>query len=353
MDKTKINSIIKKNFSNITFKPINSDNGNNGCWVNSALYLISSNPYIFFQYLLLDNSRLSTSQKNIYNDIYYNNIIYNYKYVKSEGNKTSNILYDENIFTNLFVKYVKHKLIALPNSWGEIWDAINVIDNLFNIITKTHHYTNNLCYLSANQFVLNNQNDFNNIINVNNKKLVGFVIGERCNKYDLNRYHNIIAYHWISFIKCNLDDDDKWYKFDANAISNKVDIVKKNTIYDCYIKGYKKNGYGIYIDLNKLNIIMQNPKNRDNFSLFLELIKTTSYNSIEYDNIKKNLHDISNNIDKTFIKEKKESFIKNKNDINVNLLTIKEIEHMLPNNVNLFDKNIIDKRAYLLKYMQN
>ena len=203
-----ITSNIINNYSKHILKPLDNNNVNNSCWINSALYLISAHPYIMFQYLLLDNSRLTEKDKKIYNDIYFKNIIYNYKYIKSEKNINSKILYNEELHKKLYKKIKFNNLFDVPNIWGNTWDAIPTIDLLFTIITKKHSIINTNMYLTIEGRILKNYKDIDKLLKIKDgittekdKLLLGFITGTKCNKYDKGVWVRCFNC-FVTFTKC-------------------------------------------------------------------------------------------------------------------------------------------------------
>lgn len=329
-------------YSNLILKPLDNDNINNSCWINTALYLISAHPYITFQYLLVDDSRLTSKLKKIYNDIYLNNIIYNYKYIKSEKNTKSKILYREKIHKNLYDKIKKNNLIDIEE-WGKQWDAIVTLDFLFQIITKTHSYLNNNVYLIIEQRILKNKNDINNILyikdgitNNTNKLLLGFITGSKCNNYNIYNYgkEDLNSLHWVCYFRENLNNNKLWYKFDGLQIKGKVYI--KENIYTCFKKNAIQNLMCIYIDIEKFKKILSNPNIKELYNKYLELIEPL--NDINKDTNKK-IQELLLNTNRTVGKN---------NNININLLSIQELEKIFIKKIknDYYLNNIIDKRLY-------
>lgn len=336
----KIKTDIINNFSKHILKPLDNNNINNSCWVNSALYMLSAHPYIMFQYLLVDDTRLSTT-KDIYNDIYINNIIYNYKYIKSENNEKSTLLYDETLHKNLYDKITLYNLINTVK-WGEQYDAQIIVNLLYDIITKSHPSINNNIYLTVETRHLSNKTDIDKILYIENdtkKQLLGFVSGNECNEYDIHAYgdKDLNAVHWVSYIRSSLSNDNEWYKFDA--LTSKGKLVNKREIYDCNIKNYNKNLMCIYIDMDKFRKLLSNTVLRKKYDKFIELIEPTSYiNNNKFENIMKHF---SNDIIKSVGKNKY---------IDINLLSIQELEYFnkLKIREDYYDKSIIDKREYFI-----
>lgn len=342
---------IIDDYSKWILKPLNNDNLQNSCWINSALYLISSHPFIFFQYLILDNTRLidpqnaGLSKKKQYDDIYINNIIYNYKYIKSETNKKSKILYTLDLHKNLYDKIKLHKHVNVIE-WGEQWDAIPTLDFLLQLVTKTHPILNNNVYLTVEQHFLRSKKDIDKYLNIkdgitnNDKLLLGFVRGDECNNYDIHHYGNVdtSSYHWVSFIRNTLNpNNDEWYYF-GRLNKTEGTIVKKDYIYSCFNNNDIQNIMCIYIDMKKFKEILSNPNIRYLYDRFLNIIKPS-------DTISTNIeHEILNLMSTSYSNPN----VNNKKNINlINLLTIKELEIK-------FNKHIItneyytekDKRAY-------
>ena len=339
-----ITSNIINNYSKHILKPLDNNNVNNSCWINSALYLISAHPYIMFQYLLLDNSRLTEKDKKIYNDIYFKNIIYNYKYIKSEKNINSKILYNEELHKKLYKKIKFNNLFDVPNIWGNTWDAIPTIDLLFTIITKKHSIINTNMYLTIEGRILKNYKDIDKLLKIKDgittekdKLLLGFVTGTKCNKYDIHNYGNqdLDAVHWISYFRESLNDDKLWYKFDG--LKNKGTLYRKEYIYDCIEENYNKNLMCIYIDIHKFKKILSNNDVRQNYHKFIKLISNNDNN------------DNNDNIFENIMKKIPETVGKNKY-IDINLLSIPDLEFIYKNKIkkDYYTKNIIDKRAYFI-----
>ena len=333
-------------YEKLIFKPINQSNGNNTCWINSALYLICSHPYIFFQYMLLDNKKLLNYKIKINNDIYML-IINNYKYIKSYENSKSNIVFDQKIYSKLFDIYKKYNLINLPENITMQWDAIDIIDNLLNILTKTYtlSHKNENCYLSyGDSKILRKKKDFYDMIYKNNLMLIGFVLSQSCipmNNYEAIDETNIG--HWISFIRKDLNKkiekkDIEWYMFDA--LNNKMILKKTSDIYNCQdANSNAKMIYCIYIDMEQFKKIISKDNNLDNLKNFIDITKREVLTKEKNENTKEKIKELEINISS-----------KNKN--NINLLTIKELEILHKKNIDReYYNNIYDKRAYIINLL--
>tara|TARA_B110000003_G_scaffold270342_1_gene302650 strand:+ start:2887 stop:3939 length:1053 start_codon:yes stop_codon:yes gene_type:complete len=344
----KIKSMIINNYSKYILKPLDNDNENNSCWINSALYLLSSHPYIIFQYLLVDDTRINNGYINdIYSDIYINNIVYNYKYIKSENNEKNTLLYNENLHKNLFDKTQLYNLFN-DLVWGNRYDSQLTLNLLYDIITKSHTFFNNNVYLTVETRHLSNKTDIDKILYSEDtvikgvRKLLGFVAGTVCHKYDIHAYgeNDLDTIHWVSYIRTSLSDDNKWYKFDG--LSPKGKIVNKSEIYDCTTTNYNKNLMCIYIDIDKfIKILSTNITIKKKYDEFIKLIEPTS-------NIDDNKFE---DIIKLFINNFKESVGKNKNvSVDINLLSIQELEYIYKTKIknDYYNKYIVDKRAYFI-----
>jgi len=343
----KIKSQIINNYSKYILKPLYNDNKNNSCWINSSLYLLSSHPYIIFQYLLLNDERINSGHtKDIYNDIYINNIVYNYKYIKSENNEKNTLLYNENLHKNLFNKTQLYKLFD-DLVWGNIYDAQLSLNLLYDIITKSHTFFNNNLYLTVETRHLSNETDIDKILYSQDtvikgvRKLLGFVAGNVCHKYDIHAYgqNDLDTVHWVSYIRTSLTNDNEWYKFDG--LYPKGKIINKSEIYDCAIKNYNKNLMCVYIDIDKFIKILSNTTIKKKYDEFIKLIEPKS-------NINDNKFE---DIIKLFINNFKDSVEKKKTvSIDINLFSIQELEYIYKTKINddYYTKYIIDKRAYFI-----
>tara|TARA_B110000259_G_C14030677_1_gene406523 strand:+ start:2579 stop:3655 length:1077 start_codon:yes stop_codon:yes gene_type:complete len=352
----KIKSKIIDNFPKDILKPLDNDNNNNSCWINSALYLLSSHPYIMFQYLLVDDTRISSVKKDIYNDIYINNIIYNYKYIKSEHlNENSTLLYREILHKNLYDKFLLYDFIDLVDDtyeWGNQYDAQITLNLLYDILTKSHSMLNENVYLTVETKHLSNATDIDKLLYVDseveyeNKKfsvkkmLLGFVAGRDCHDYNVNAYgeQDLYATHWVSYIRTSLSNDNEWYKFDGLYPKGKK--IKKGELYDCYIKNYIKNLMCIYIDIDKFKKILSDTTISKKYDKFIEVIEPTTSN-INSKILAVQIENLSNDV--------KESVGKNKY-IDINLLSIQELEYIYKTKIkdDYYNKYIIDKRAYFI-----
>tara|TARA_Y100000389_G_scaffold8449_1_gene8032 strand:+ start:3046 stop:4137 length:1092 start_codon:yes stop_codon:yes gene_type:complete len=343
----KIKLMIINNYSKYILKPLDNDNEMNSCWINSSLYLLSSHPYIIFQYLLLDESRINNGYtKDIYSDIYINNIVYNYKYIKSENNEKSTLLYNQRLHKNLFDKTKLYNFIDENIVWGNIYDAQLTLNLLYDIITKSHTFLNNNLYLTVETRHLSNKTDIDKILYnqdtviKGDRKLLGFIAGNVCHKYNIHAYgkNNLDTVHWVSYIRTSLSDDNKWYKFDS--LYPKGKIINKSEIYDCTIKNYNKNLMCVYIDIDKFIKILSNTTIKKKYDEFVKLIEPTS-------NINDNkLEDI-----KPFINNFKETHGKNKNvSLDINLLSIQDLEYIYKSKIkdDYYNTYIVDKRAYFM-----
>lgn len=341
-------------------KPIDNDNGNNACWFNSSLYLVSSHPYIFFQYLLVSNNNITNN--NIERDLYFKYIIYNYKYVKSFANKKSNILYDSNYHINFHNYLSKYNIIKPMPSYGETGDSQDVLNYLVFLLTKNNVTSNKLVYLIYKSDFINNPNDIDNkfiyreVITKKNEitkkeettiidyKLFGFTISWKCAKYDPKMKNNkglfpndYDAFHWITYVRTDFNNDEYWYLFDASdgkSGMNGYNIVKKNEIYKCTNYGDKKTMACIYIDTKKFNNIFSNKQIQKIYNIFVKEIKPVKY---------------SNNND--FIKKIKniellELRLQNILKFDLNLFTIKELEKIFEKQITTDYFRKKDKRAY-------
>lgn len=354
----KIKSKIINNFYKHILKPLDNDNENNSCWVNSALYLLSSHPYIMFQYLLVDDTRITSMKKDIYNDIYINNIIYNYKYIKSENlNENSTLLYREILHKNLFDKFLLYDFIDLGDGeqfvWGNQYDAQIILNLLYDILTKSHSMFNENVYLTVETNHLSNATDIDKLLYVDsevkydNKKisvkkmLLGFVAGRDCNDYDVEAYgeQDLYATHWVSYIRTSLSNDNEWYKFDGLYPKGKQ--VKKKEFYDCYKNNSIKNLMCIYIDMDKFKKILSNTIISKKYDRFIKLIEPTS--NINTEILELQIKNISNDM--------KESVEKNKSvSLDINLLSIQDLEYIYKSKIkdDYYNKYIVDKRAYFM-----
>lgn len=340
--KSRIDNIfLDEIYSKNILKPLDSNNIKNSCWINSALYLISAHPYIMFQYLLF-NDEIVFGIHDIYKEIYINNIIYNYKYIKSENNKHSKIYYNESLHKNLYDKIKQYEFIKMPE-WGQPFDAQLTLNLLYTIITKQKPKIDKNVYLTIETSYLSSTEDINKILfkkdsNKSNKLLLGFVIGTECNKYNIHDKYlydkDLSTVHWISYIRNTLNNDNDWYKFDAQL--NKGEIINKEKIYDCSVKGYNKNLMCIYIDINKFKEILSNNNNIENYENFINSIEPLS----NIDNkLQEKIEKISNNI-----KKNPDFDIKK----NINLLSIQDLEEIYKDKINNFYYKIEDKRAYFI-----
>lgn len=348
-----MNNIIDYNILDKLHKPLHNDNDMNTCWFNSTLYLMSSHPYIFFQYLLLSKPANYGSNFNIDKQLYFDYILYNYKYVRTITNK-SNKLYDKSFHVPYHAFLYKHNLVQrIP--YGDTWDANDTFMYLLHVLTKGNSYGNNeLSYLSYKVEFLSHANDIKKYLKrtetVNNIKttyiLFGFTRAKWClpavrNSKDYYAYINHSAHHWTTYIRFRLDlDDDNWYHFDAlygNSIHEKARYIKTKKIYECKTPGEQHQIICLYIDIKKFNNIFSNKRILKIYNNFVETMKPESSD--------KNFKDTKKEIESLELQLKQ---LLNTIHINpINLLTIKELEIK-------FDKYIItdeyykekDKRAY-------
>jgi hypothetical protein len=337
----RMNNIIKK-----LHRPLDNTNGSNACWFNSSLYLVSSHPYIFFQYLLLSNNKITND--DIDRKLYFEYILYNYKYVRSVANDKSPIIYNEKFHINYHNFIFKHKLIEPYIAYGEQYDAQNTLLYLVTALTNGNSYGNNkLSYLIYRSTYLRNTNDINNkltyIDTVNNIEttytLFGFVRSELCVPVTRQTL-DFSAFHWTTYIRLTFDkNNDKWYHFDALDGNEKKRFINTKDIYQCQTPGEEHQIVCLYIDMKKFNNIFSNKKILEIYNNFVETIKPESYTDIKFKDNKKKIESLELEL---------KNLLNTINIDDINLLTIQELEIIFEKQINK-DKDYvkkIDKRAF-------
>ena len=345
-----MNNIIHHNILKKLHRPLDNTNGDNACWFNSSLYLMSSHPYIFFQYLLLSISKTNTRDPNIDRMTYFQYILYNYKYVRSIANNKSDIIYNKNFHISYHKFLFKNKLIEPYIAYGDKWDVNDTLLYLLHVLTKGNNYGNNkLSYLTYTGAYLSNANDiYNNLTYIETKNniettytLFGFIRSEWCIPKSRQTI-DYSAHHWSTYIRLRLDkNDDKWYHFDAIYGDEKKRFINTKDIYQCKTPGEQHQIVCLYIDMEKFNNIFSNKKILEIYNDFVEIMKPELYTA-------KNFIDTKKKIESLELQLKQLLNIIHINPIN--LLTIKELEIK-------FNKHIItneyykekDKRAYFNK----
>tara|TARA_B110001450_G_scaffold7334_1_gene7502 strand:+ start:6358 stop:7500 length:1143 start_codon:yes stop_codon:yes gene_type:complete len=376
-----MSDILINDYKKFILKPINQSNNTDTCWINSPLYLISSHPYIFFQFMLLDDS-VNDSSLIKHNDDIYNLIIYIYKYIQSEKNQKSRNIFDKNIYIKLFNILKVNNYVQLPNILEVPWDATLILEKLISIFTKnythvpeggnseTYSYDHINRYLSSGpvRFVTN-KHAFYNIIKSdtynaegpkNDRLLIGFVLSQSCLSKNQSNELPIDVKHWQAFLRKDLNtnekiDNIKWYMF--CALEKKILEKFTSQIYDCLSDNTAKFIFCMYFDIVKFKKIILKNNNKKYLMDFISIIKHENNLSKEYDYIAE-LNDLKKKIklDKgslyfgnNFKPKNKET---NHDIANVNLLTIKELEKIYRKNIekdkNYYTKNIYDKREYIM-----
>lgn len=341
---------MDKDLGKIIHKPINNDNGKFACWINSSLYLVSSHPCIFFQYLLLSDK--SNPRYDINKEFYYKLILFNYKYVRSVANPDSNILYNDNFHKSVYDIIVKQDRLGrdLPK-YGEIGNSLDVVNLCIDILTSYKSF-DEYTYLSIQVTNIISIKDFDNklrqtreitkrnektgineIIKSNNI-LYGFTIGERCIEFkDLTRFVDKDVVHWTTYVRKSMNKDDEWYLFDANKKNDYIP-VKKDTIYKCIKEGQKKMMVCIYIDIDKYNKIFANPTILNIYNNFVAAMQPSVYDSKQHINTKRYIESL-------------DLELLNISKIDLNLLTIKELESKYKHLIDIQYFKEPDKRGYI------
>lgn len=344
---------MDKDFGKIIHRPIDNDNGKFACWINSSLYLVSSHPCILFQYLLLSDK--TKPKYDIDKHFYYTLILFNYKYVRSVANPNSSILYGDVFHKRVYDTIVKQDRLGkdLPK-YGEIGNSLDVVNLCIDILTSDKSY-DEYAYLSIEVTDIRSTDDFNKklkqirtitkrnektgineTINSNNI-LYGFTIGERCVEFkDIMQLVDKDVHHWTTYVRKSIDKDNEWYLFDANKV-NDYNPVNKDTIYQCFKKGQKKMMVCIYIDIDKYNKIFTNPEILDIYNKFVAAMKPSVYDKEQYINNKKYIESL-------------ELELINISKIDLNLLTIEELEIKYKHLIDGRYFQEPDKRGYI-KYL--